>query len=128
MIKYQALIIIQQVLVKKNSEDSTTLCMTKDSNGETPLHKAAKGGYLKCLKFLASLVPDQVSSLDNSGMTPAAYAAKVSESIFEYDSDCAPLKLENSVMLLNGMLQYFYTFLGRDIIVDFRNCVIRCII
>ncbi|XP_028402320.1 protein phosphatase 1 regulatory subunit 12C-like isoform X2 [Dendronephthya gigantea] len=64
------------VLVNKNSEDSTALCTTKDNNGETPLHKAAKGGYLKCLKFLASQVPDQVSSLDNSGMTPAAHAAK----------------------------------------------------
>ena len=66
------------MLLKKSSEDSNTLCVTKDSNGETPLHKTAKGGYLKCLKFLAAQVPDQVSCLDNSGMTPAAYAAKVS--------------------------------------------------
>ena len=52
------------------------LCVTKDSNGETPFHKTAKGGYVKCLKFLAAQVPDQVSCLDNSGMTPAAHAAK----------------------------------------------------
>ena len=64
-------------MLKKNQEDSTSLCVSKDSNGETALHKTAKGGYLKCLKFLASQVSDQVSSLDNSDMTPAAHAAKV---------------------------------------------------
>jgi hypothetical protein len=76
VVLYVGFCLIQQVLLKKSS-DSSTLCVTKDSNGETPFHKTAKGGYLKCLKFLAAQVPDQVSSLDNSGMTPAAHAAKV---------------------------------------------------
>lgn len=46
-------------------------------NGETPLHKVAKHGYLKCLMFLADQIPDYISSTDNSRMTPAAHAAKV---------------------------------------------------
>lgn len=65
-----------QVLFDKPSEHSKSLCITKDEKGETPLHKTAKGGYLKCLKFLASHVPHKVSCVDNSGMTPAAHAAK----------------------------------------------------
>lgn len=50
---------------------------TRDMNGETPLHKVAKHGYLKCLMFLADQIPDYISSTDNSRMTPAAHAAKV---------------------------------------------------
>ena len=69
---------LQQILLDKASDQAKSLCLTKDDNDETPLHKAAKGGYLKCMKFLATQVPDEVSCEDNLGMTPAAHAAKVS--------------------------------------------------
>jgi hypothetical protein len=49
----------------------------KDSNGLTPLHKAAGLAHTKIVELLLELWPNAALEVDNTGKTPLHYAAAV---------------------------------------------------
>lgn len=68
---------IEQLQEKTSPPVPPQMLSCKDTNGLTPLHKAAGLGHTKIVEYLLALWPNAAQEVDSSGKSPLHYAAQM---------------------------------------------------